>query len=647
MLCSPAEHERSALALLETEYSRRLLLLRAIVDGASSRADATGLLAPLDTAWELLARAQRHAPQAVHRLLMDPQTGLWAAHLLRRLRGSATDSAPLWCDVGQLHALAAAAAVLAGLDFRLHVPVRQATVTLPGLGRARLAAREQPEPWGVAQVSGHGGSARVVLDDTHVVRSHAAPAPHVVQLPSDPSTDGPGWSGMRHLRLSHDGLVLTLALDDLGLYPVVAGSAPPARLEPAAARRWQQRLERAWALLVQDHRDSAAALAAGLLSLVPLPPGERFRPRSVSASEAFGCVMLSEPDTDVDDHGGTVQLAVTLVHEFRHTLLNGLMHLAPLTDDCTDLFHAPWRDDPRPLTGLAHGAFAFSGVARFWRARCALDSGRERDLARFEFALWRLQTRTVLELLDSQETLTATGRTLVRGLRSEIETWDDDPLPPSSARLAERAAAHQRALWRAHHLLPSPETVRAAAESWLSEAEPPTAVARCDGTLVRTDPAGCRLDVFAHLARLMIVDPRAFAAARDGDLAGDAVLRGVTRADLAYVAGDAAQAEELYAQETFDSARPGAWGGFGLLLAARHAADDDGTDGTACRSLAERPHLVRAVARTIAQRAGRAVPAAELFGWLARAWRAEDPGAVSYNGSGSMSQSARCSQSTA
>lgn len=605
MLCSAGEALPATRTLLDAEYSRRLLLLRVLVDEVSSRPAADGDLAPAREAWDLLARAQRQRPEAVHRLLMDPQTGLWAAHVLRRLRGSEDADAPLWSDVGQLHALAAAGAVLAGLDFRILVPARDGDVLLPCLGRAGSGIGE---PWGVAEVSAHDGTARVRTRGD-------GPA---VEVPSDATQDGPGWTAMRRLSFSHRGLTLTLAVDDLARYPVIAGTTGPDRLDEAALRHWRAGLGRAWALLVEDHRESAEALAAGLFSLVPLPPAERFRPRSASASEAFGCVMLSAPDAQVPDEEAAVELAVTLVHEFRHTLLNGLMHLTPLAEECPDLFHAPWRDDPRPLSGVLHGAFAFSGVAHFWRERCAHDSGSARERARFEFALWRRESGATLAILHAHPALTETGRRLVRALLAEIRSWDAEPVPETTLHLAERAAAHQRAAWRAHHVVPEEATVRAAADSWLRGTRPPRVVAEETGGDVVTDPAGCRLDAFAHLVRLRITDPHAFAEARDGG----ARPKDVTPADLAYVAGETAEAAALYAEQT---SRPAAWGGLGLLLGA------------------ERPELLRAVSRAVTRSSGRTPPPAELADWLARAWGDAD----AHKGSGSMSQSARWSQSTA
>ncbi|MGV9455535.1 HEXXH motif domain-containing protein [Streptomyces sp. NPDC003635] len=592
---------------MDAEYSRRLLLLRVLVDEVAANPGMVGDLNAVREAWDLLARAQCSSPEVVHRLLMDPQTGLWAAHVLRRLRGTEESDSPLWSEVGRLHALAAAGAVLAGLDFRILVPVHDGAVLLPCLGRARLADEAGAA---VAEVSAQDESAWI-----RDLREGGS----VVRLPGDVSGDAPGWSAMRRLTLAHQGLALAVPFDDLARYPVVAGTLGADRLDEDQLRRWERGLGRAWAVLVEDHRESAEALAAGLLSIVPLPSAERFRPRSASASEGFGCVSLSAPDVQVPEEEAGLELAVTLIHEFRHTLLNGLMHLTSLADDCPDLFHAPWRDDPRPLIGVLHGAFAFSGVARFWRARRTRDGGSARERAHFEFALWRRESRATLEILHDHPALTTTGRRLVRGLLDDIRSWEADPVPVVSLQLAERAAAHQRAAWRAHHVLPDEAVVRAAADSWLRGTRTPLAAPE-ETEAISTDPAGCRLDAFAHLVRLRILDPHAFTAARHGAQRPN----GVTEADLAYVTGDLTEAATLYAEET---SRPASWGGLGLTLGRPEVA--------------ERPELLRAVAGKIRRNSGRTPSPADLAEWLADVWQG------AHNGSGSMSQSARVSQSTA
>jgi hypothetical protein len=52
-------------------------------------------------------------------------------------------------------------------------------------------------------------------------------------------------------------------------------------------------------------------------------------------------------------------------------------------------YYVPWRDDPRPISGLLQGAYAYLGVTGFWRTRrqpdgdpapCGQRNGRS-DLA--------------------------------------------------------------------------------------------------------------------------------------------------------------------------------------------------------------------------------------------------------------------------
>ncbi|MFV2085579.1 aKG-HExxH-type peptide beta-hydroxylase [Micromonospora sp. LOL_021] len=80
-----------------------------------------------------------------------------------------------------------------------------------------------------------------------------------------------------------------------------------------------------------------------LLTIAPLPTGQRFRPLSASGAEAFGSALLSEPDD-------AIQLAATLVHESQHHRLGALRHL--LTPVPTGGSTVRGRDNPRPVGGL-------------------------------------------------------------------------------------------------------------------------------------------------------------------------------------------------------------------------------------------------------------------------------------------------------
>lgn len=568
-LCSTTEDETAVAALLDVEHSRRLLLMRAALDlGADVPEVGAEDLEDVQEAWRLLEASQKLDPEAFRAVLLDPQVGLWVVALFRRLsrddRAPVEGEAPLAVELGFLGRLAAAANIAVGADFRLRVPVRDGRVFLPGLGRALVG----DVPGDSAEVWARDGVVRIVGAGT------------TVTLPGDPETDAPGWEGLRRLRAAHGGESLTLVLDDLGPYPAVPGLETAGRLTEDGFADWQSWITAMWRVLVDDHPDRARALSAGLLSVVPLPRGERLRARAASSSDAFGCVLLSEPDEDELP----AQLGVALVHEFRHTLLNGLIFLEPLFEECDELFHAPWRDDPRGLGGLAHGAYAFSGVARYWRTR-----GPE-GLAGFEFALWRDAVREALTTLRDHPALTPLGHRLVAALTEQTAPWRTEPVGGRELRLARLSATHHHATWRAHHLRADPAHAEQLARAWQAgERTPPRPASTPAPTpALRPDPQACRLDALALLSRLSIIDPDAFTRLRREPDPGNEIP-GATPADLALIEGDTETAVKLYAEElSAPDARPGAWAGLGLALT------ESGEQPTG-RWLTERPELAVAL----------------------------------------------------
>ncbi|WP_371670796.1 HEXXH motif domain-containing protein [Streptomyces sp. NBC_00289] len=566
-LNSVTEHEDAVTFLLDTEVSRRLLLLRMILDAGAEvpHGDAS----ELTRAWQLLESAERADPASFRRALLEPQVGVWAATLVRRLSRpdpqAAAGEAPLRVELGFLAQLAAAVFVTAGVDFYARVPLWDGQVILPGLGRATVRG----EGWSTAEVSARDGVVRVAAGGT------------TTTLPQDVESDAPGWEGLRKLRAEHAGVAVTVTLDDLGPGAPVPALRRAGRLSPARFVRWQDWFGRMWPELVEGHPDSARALAAGLLSVVPLARGERLRARAASSSDAFGCVLLSEPDAD--DDVLPAQLGVALVHELRHSLLNGLAFLTPLFEERGELFHTPWRDDPRPIGGLVHGAYAFSGVAHYWRTR-----GTD-GLAGFEFALWRDAVRAVLETLLDHPALTPSGSALVTALYEQTSGWREDQVSPREQRLAHLAATHHQATWRVHHLHTPTAHARELTAAWC---EGRRGVRGGTEPELRVDPHARRLDSLALLARLSLVAPAEFEALRQVDDPAH-LLPGVARADVALMDGDAETAVKLYAEElTGPGGRQAAWAGLGLALAERGEA-------AAGAALVEHPELAVAVSRSL------------------------------------------------
>ena len=593
--------------LLAAEYSRRLLMLRALDAMLAADPAPTGEV-PADgfrTAWNLLTRAQERAPEVVEELLLYPQTGMWLSQLLRRLRGTASVEAPLWTMTGHLSALAAVAGFRAGLEFTIAVPARGGRVALPTMGCATLPSTE---PWSTARVTAARG------------RLHVGGGADTVVVPAEPDQDGPGWSALRRISVGPAGRRLDLALDDLDPYRTYSGPAEPQRLTAETAADWQEALEEAWALLRREVPGTTETMRRGLFSLTPLPARERFRPHSVSAEDAFGGLMASSPDDPV-------QLAVTLVHEFRHTKLGGLLHLSPLQvpsaawdrdgerdgagegdgeGDGEELFYAPWRNDPRPLGGMLQGVYAFLGVTGFWRGHraSAADGGA---LAQFEFALWRAQVWSALRQVHGHPQLTPLGLRFVDALRRQCAPWLDDAVPADAQELADETALDHRARWRAHHLRPPAQAVDEAVHGWTRGAHLPPAGLAAEPRLV-PDPAARWLDTAATIARHLLTAPA------DEPLKAAATVTGATEGDLLLAAGDAAAAREAYAaQLAVEPGHGGAWAGLGRSLAA------GGVEPAAADLLRRHPERVCAVQGALVARVGRAADPVRLAAWLARA----------------------------
>ncbi|MCF2435297.1 hypothetical protein LV779_14325 [Streptomyces thinghirensis] len=174
-----------AVAFLERgERARRLLLLRTLLDRL---AELPTPLTPVADAWNTFKEAAERAPEAVDRLLLAPTTGGWIAHMLRRVHGTATGP-PLWAEAGRLNVLAITAALHAGTDTALTVPLTDGALQLPELGLLRLPATP-PGPT-VARATTRSGE--LTLSGPP---AHAASHPTVTCRPTTAPARGRGAGG--------------------------------------------------------------------------------------------------------------------------------------------------------------------------------------------------------------------------------------------------------------------------------------------------------------------------------------------------------------------------------------------------------------------------------------------------------------------
>ncbi|MFJ6900426.1 HEXXH motif domain-containing protein [Streptomyces hokutonensis] len=465
-----------ALAFLERgERARRLLLLRTFQERLDSLPTP---LTPHAEAWRVLWAAADKAPEAVERLILAPQVGSWLAHVLRRMHGT-SEGPPLWAEAGRLGALAIAAALHARIDADLLVPLTDGALHLPGLGMAQLAATEPGMMVGRAQArkgeltltlaavdgSEQPGTGAVLTCRPSTAQAHTA---------SDPAGTGARWVPLRTLAHHGPSGAVDIPLDDLDPYRDLDEPIVPARLDADEAAVWQKMFEEAAGLLTAAGEGSGlgrldptairTVVPWGRTSTTPPPPPDVRV--SATSGDSYGAMVIARPSS-------ALALAEAFVHEFQHSKLAALLHLFPLLDDDREeRYYAPWRGDPRHLTGLLHGAYAFIGVAGFWRERLA--DPEHAETAAYHFALRRLQVRLVVRTLLASGRLTAEGRVLVAGLGRTLDGWLREPVDRSALQRARTAARLHRTEWRLRNVAPESGTAndpaglrfRADRESW-------------------------------------------------------------------------------------------------------------------------------------------------------------------------------------
>lgn len=539
-------------------------MLHGLLTEAAKTPELFGPLPPLDSAWELLARAEARSPRVLNRMLDNPYTGSWAGYTTRLLRNGMNGIGPLWIHLGYLHAIAAAAAIQADLDFEIDIPLWNGNAMLPALGMATLPTAAQ---FSLARVGGNHGE--------YVVSN----AESSVQVPAKFGSDSMGWWGIRRVRSQVGSHRFSLRLDDLDPYRGLYEPLPPERLVAKDVADWQRLVDGACQLIATQLPDLAAVMPVALNSLVPKPQ-VIFRNPSASTGEAFGSAVLGLP-TD------SAALADALVHEFQHIVLGSLLHLVELYEpDPRERIYVPWRDDPRPLSGALQGVYAFFGVAAFWRALTGANSRARR--ASFEFAYWRRQSWHTLQSLRTDATLTAAGRRFLDGIAERLGPWQHEPVPAQAKELAEAAARDHLAGWRIRHLRPDPSAVTELVHAWRSgRTRPP--VTSCAADLPPTPvPDGSWSHARTDLVRLTL-------GGMDASSLPHAWLTvpGATTADLAYASGHFAEAAHGYRAElSTDPDCPSSLSGLGLALAAQGPHP-------AARALLHCPELVRTAHRLL------------------------------------------------
>jgi uncharacterized protein len=414
--------------LVAAQHSKHALLLHGVTRTAVAAGHPQASLAVHGQ--ELLDEVQRTDPEAVTAVTRNPSAGAWAYRTLTGLRratpGAIAHGAGAGPDAampGLLAGIAAAAALRAGVAAEIEVPVTGGVVMLPTLG----AAGPVEAATATVRVSAEGAEVTGAITPVHVPTAFGDAAP--------------GWRPLRPL-LAAPGF--DLVADDIDPFrmPAVPHVAPYARLDG-----WPETFRAAWALLTRHHPEVAAEVAAMIRVVVPLRrPAEG--QTSSSSPETFGAIAMSDP---VDP----VTLAVTLAHEVQHVKLSALLDLVTLTKPDDDIrCYAPWRDDPRPASGLLQGTYAYLGVTAFWRRMLGVGEAQSvpRNIDKeFEFCRWRSAAANTARTLLRSGQLTAAGEEFVSRMAATLAQWAAEPVNERARARAIAANARHLAAWQSVH----------------------------------------------------------------------------------------------------------------------------------------------------------------------------------------------------
>jgi HEXXH motif-containing protein len=500
--------------LLDGQYSRRLLLLKVLREWSPD----VGRVA--EEAWPILVEAEKRAPEVVREILLYPSVGTWLVHVVRKIRGIINDDVPIWVDMGYLGSIAVTAAIRARIEVTATALVWRGRLTLPTIGQFEVAGD----------------------DNTYLVRIRVTDSGVFLERTEDEwiSLDEiPGFPLRKH-RSTAGAHTICWTVDDIDPYRSFAAAPANDCLTAAEFDTWCGKLDRAWAILVEEHADYLPELSAAGPVIVPAPRVNGFVASSSAAS--FGAIRAAIPETPA-------AMAETLLHELQHSKLNALLDLVPLQQPGTDrLCYAPWRRDPRPLSGLLHGIYAFVGVTEYWYRRWRSHQDR---LAAFHFLYHQEQVWAALRELGPTPELTETGASFISVATARLTACDGTAGPADVREVVTALIVENRLAWRLKHLVPPAEHVAALADRWFEGGPPSAGPAEPDLRPFHRPEAESALSSL-FTARALDPDPEAAPDVRPGE--------------RELVGGDLARARVAFAGRIqADAGDDSAW--VGLLMA--------------------------------------------------------------------------------
>ncbi len=410
--------------LIDAERSlRRGLLVKAYQAGMANPEVPRDVKDALRGAWALLTTVTREQPTALDSVLGHPYVRVWAARGLEHAspavawHGDEGQTGITWkrlTSLGHFGAIAASAAIRARVGAAVTVPVMDGAVHLPTLGRLVLSADAVSRPADrkpeTATVSVIRNAVIIQVGDAcWTIGLTGLLAGETYAVPVDGTSRTGEWQPVRVLRGPGYGVVLedTDPFRDCYEWP----AAP--RLTAVEFDRWQRVFQEAWQEIGREYETSAAALSAGLSTLMPLV-AEDGRHQGASSRNAFGAIAAALP-------GEASDLARLLLSEFQSMKLGALLDLCDLYDPGDNrLFPVQGGESKQQLREVFRGAYMGLASSDFWRVRRQVTAGSASEMAGQRFMQSRARTREAIDTLLGSGSLTSVGTSFVQEMRRSI-----------------------------------------------------------------------------------------------------------------------------------------------------------------------------------------------------------------------------------
>jgi len=211
-------------------------------------------------------------------------------------------------------------------------------------------------------------------------------------------------------------------------------------LTPTSTIKWLSSLEEAWFWINSCSTLLASEILMGVQSLVPVHSHAIDVHRSQTFREIPGLLILSwMSDTSV--------IVEALVHEYHHHKLNALLNLDPIIVESSleEIYYSPWRDDPRPLSGILQGIYVFQAVLEFWHKILTTDIPvlQEKRLQQRVYTA-KQQLQTALQVLKTNAEFSLVGQGLIEAIEENIDRVEPEVSQTEKQLIDVRLKEHQQ-----------------------------------------------------------------------------------------------------------------------------------------------------------------------------------------------------------